>query len=320
MAGCHLTLWRSRNSLARYVAYRIAMAVPLFGGAALLVFVAGHLAPGDPVQTMLGDRYTPAAAAVLRHQLGLDRPLTVQFVDYLGQLATFRFGSSYVNPGLRVGDVLRTALPISLRLAALAVVVSSVAGTMLGVVAAVVQGRALDRVIQFGVVLGLSVPSFVTAAALVYLFALHFRLLPVAGWGHPADCVLPVAVLSAAPLASITRIARSSVGQVLLEDYVRTARSKGLRTPQVLFRHVLRNAALPVVTTIGMAFGTAIVGAFVVEVVFNVPGLARIAVNAIFQRDYTMLQATVLVYTALFSFVNLVVDVSYACLNPRVRY
>jgi ABC-type dipeptide/oligopeptide/nickel transport system permease component len=142
----------------------------------------------------------------------------------------------------------------------------------------------------------------------------------VAGWGQPADYVLPVAVLAVAPLAFITRIARSSVGQVLLEDYVRTARSKGLRTPRVLFRHVLRNAALPVVTTIGMAFGTAIVGAFVVEVVFNVPGIARVAVNAIFQRDYTVLQATVLVYTALFSVVNLAVDVSYAYLNPRVRY
>ncbi len=306
--------------MARYVIYRIAMAVPLFAGAALLIFVAGHLAPGDPVQTLLGDRSTPATAAVLRHQMGLDRPLAAQFVDYLGQLATFRFGTSYVNPGLRVGDLLRTALPISLRLAALAVIVAGVAGTTLGVVAAAVQGRPLDRLIQFGTVLGLSVPSFVTAAALVYLFALHFRLLPVAGWGHPAHYVLPVAVLSVAPLAFITRIARSSVGQVLLEDYVRTARSKGLRTRRVLFRHVLRNAALPVVTTMGLAFGTAIVGAFVVEVVFNVPGIARVAVNAIFQRDYTVLQATVLVYTALFSIVNLAVDVSYAYLNPRVRY
>ena len=306
--------------MARYIVYRLALAVPLFFGAALLIFVAGRLAPGDPVQTMLGDRYTPAAANVLRHQLGLDRPLTAQFVDYLGRLATFRFGTSYVNPGLRVGDLIRTALPVSLRLAALAVAVASVAGTLLGTTAATVSGRTLDRLIQFGVVLGLSVPSFVTAAALVYLFALHLRLLPVAGWGRPADYVLPVTVLAVAPLAFITRIARSSVGQALLEDYVRTARSKGLRTPRVLFRHVLRNAALPVVTTIGLAFGTAIVGAFVVEVVFNVPGIARVAVNAIFQRDYTVLQATVLVYTALFSLVNLAVDVSYAYLNPRVRY
>jgi peptide/nickel transport system permease protein len=306
--------------VARYVFYRLVMAVPLFLGAAVLIFAAGRLAPGDPVQAMLGDRYTPAAAAVLRHQLGLDRPLAAQFAAYLGQLATLRFGTSSVNPGLRVGDLIRTALPVSLRLATLAVAVAAVAGTALGVAAAAVPGRPLDRLIQFGVVLGLSVPSFVTAAALVYVFALELRLLPVAGWGRPADYVLPVAVLAVAPLAFITRIARSSVGQVLLEDYVRTARSKGLRARRVLFHHVLRNAALPVVTTIGLAFGTAIVGAFVVEVVFNVPGIARVAVNAIFQRDYTVLQATVLVYTALFSLVNLAVDISYACLNPRVRY
>ena len=306
--------------MARYIVYRVGMAIPLFLGAALLIFIAGHLAPGDPVQTVLGDRYTPAQGIALRHQLGLDRPLAVQFVRYLGDLARFDFGTSYVNPGLRVGDLIGRALPISLRLAALAVVVATLTGTLFGVGAATVRRSVLDSLIQIGVVLGLSVPSFVTAAALVYLFALRWPMLPVAGWGLPQNYVLPVTVLSISPIAFIARIARSSVGQALLEDYVRTARSKGLRARQVLFRHVLRNAALPVVTTIGLAFGNAIVGAFVVEVLFNIPGIARIAINAILQRDYTVLQAAVLVYTALFLCVNLVVDVSYAYLNPRVRY
>ena len=306
--------------MARYIVYRVGMAIPLFVGAALLIFIAGHLAPGDPVQTVLGDRYTPAQGIALRHQLGLDRPLAVQFVRYLGDLARFDFGTSYVNPGLRVGDLIGRALPISLRLAALAVVVATLAGTLFGVGAATVRRSALDSLIQIGMVLGLSVPSFVTAAVLVYLFALRWPMLPVAGWGLPQNYVLPVTVLSISPIAFIARIARSSVGQALLEDYVRTARSKGLRARQVLFRHVLRNAALPVVTTIGLAFGNAIVGAFVVEVLFNIPGIARIAINAILQRDYTVLQAAVLVYTALFLCVNLVVDVSYAYLNPRVRY
>ena len=306
--------------MARYIVYRVGMAIPLFLGAALLIFIAGHLAPGDPVQTVLGDRYTPAQGIALRHQLGLDRPLAVQFVRYLGDLARFDFGTSYVNPGLRVGDLIGRALPISLRLAALAVVVATLAGTLFGVGAATVRRSALDSLIQIGVVLGLSVPSFVTAAVLVYLFALRWPMLPVAGWGLPQNYVLPVAVLSISPIAFIARIARSSVGQALLEDYVRTARSKGLHARRILFRHVVRNAALPVVTTIGLAFGNAIVGAFVVEVLFNIPGIARVAINAILQRDYTVLQAAVLVYTALFLFVNLVVDVSYAYLNPRVRY
>jgi len=306
--------------MARYVFYRIGMAIPLFLGAALLIFVAGHLAPGDPVQTVLGEHYTPAAGVVLRHQLGLDRPLAVQFARYVGDLARLDFGTSYVNPGLRVADLVGHALPISLRLAGLAVLVATLVGTILGVGAATAHRTVLDSLIQVGVVLGLSVPSFVTAAVLVYLFALRWPVLPVAGWGLSENYVLPVAVLSIAPVAFIARIARSSVGQVLLEDYVRTARSKGLRPRRVLFRHVLRNAALPVVTTIGLAFGTAIVGAFVVEVLFNIPGIARVAINAILQRDYTVLQATVLVYTALFSLVNLIVDVSYAYLNPRIRY
>jgi len=306
--------------MARYIVYRVGMAIPLFLGAALLIFIAGHLAPGDPVQTVLGDRYTPAQGIALRHQLGLDRPLAVQFVRYLGDLARFDFGTSYVNPGLRVGDLIGRALPISLRLAALAVVVATLTGTLFGVGAATVRRSVLDSLIQIGVVLGLSVPSFVTAAALVYLFALRWPMLPVAGWGLPQNYVLPVTVLSISPIAFIARIARSSVGQALLEDYVRTARSKGLHARRILFRHVVRNAALPVVTTIGLAFGNAIVGAFVVEVLFNIPGIARIAINAILQRDYTVLQAAVLVYTALFLCVNLVVDVSYAYLNPRVRY
>jgi len=306
--------------VARYVAYRLGMAVPLFIGAALLIFLAGHLAPGDPVQTMLGDRYTPTTATALRHQLGLDQPLARQFIEYLGQLATFRFGVSYVNPGLRVGQLIRQSLPVSLQLATMAVAIAALTGTALGIFAAAVGGRPPDQLLQILTVLGLSVPSFVTAAVLVYVLGLHWRVLPVAGWGKPLDYVLPTTVLAVAPLAFIARIARSSVGQALLEDYVRTARGKGLQSRTILFRHVLRNAALPIVTTIGMAFGTAVVGAFVVEVVFNIPGIARVAVNAILQRDYTVLQATVLVYTALFAFVNLIVDLSYAYLNPRIRY
>lgn len=306
--------------MLRYVAYRLGLAVPLFVGAALLIFLAGHLAPGDPVQTLLGDRYNPATAQVMRHQLGLDQPLAVQFGRYVAGVGRLDFGTSFVNPSLRVSDLIGHALPVSLRLASLAVCVAAVLGTGLGLAAATARWKALDTVIQVGVVLGLSVPSFVSAAVLVYLFALRWPLVPVAGWGLPQNYVLPVAVLSIAPVAIVARIARSSVGQALLEDYVRTAHSKGLTQRVVMLRHVLRNAALPVVTTIGLAFGNAIVGAFVVEILFNIPGIARVAITAILQRDYTVLQAAVLVYTGLFSVVNLAVDVSYAYLNPRIRY
>ncbi len=298
----------------------MVLVVPLFIGAAFLIFLAGHYAPGDPVQVLLGDRYNPATAAQMRHELGLDRPLLAQFVAYLAGLATFDFGTSYVNPGLRVADIVATALPISVSLAVLAVLLATALGVALGLVAAVSPGRGLDRLIQMTVVAGVSVPNFVVAAVVVLLFALHWRWLPVAGWGRPENYMLPVAVLAVPPLAFITKITRSSVGVALTEDYVRTAWSKGLSPAAILVRHVLRNAALPVVTTIGMAFGNAIVGAFIVEVVFNIPGIARVAVNAILQRDYILLQTVVLTYTALFTLVNLLVDVSYALLNPRIQY
>lgn len=294
--------------------------VPLLLGTALLIFLAGHYAPGDPVQVLLADHYTPAAAAHLRRALGLDRPLAEQFTAYVARSARFDFGVSYINPDRRVADIVRQTLPISLRLAALAVAAAALAGTCLGVIAAVLRRSLADRLIQLGVITGLSVPSFVVAAVLVLLFALRWRLLPVAGWGHPADYALPVAVLAAAPVAYITRISRASVRQVLTEDYIRTARSKGLHGGAILARHVMRNAALPIVTTVGMAFGYAITGAFVVEVIFNIPGMARVAVDAILQRDYTVIQTAVLVYTAIFTLVNLAVDLSYAALNPRIRY
>jgi ABC-type dipeptide/oligopeptide/nickel transport system permease component len=294
--------------------------VPLLLGTALLIFLAGHYAPGDPVQVLLADHYTPSAAAHLRHELGLDRPLAAQFAAYVAHAARFDFGVSYINPDRRVADIVRQTLPISLRLAALAVAAAALCGIALGVCAAVFRRSLADRLIQLGVLAGLSVPSFVVAAGLVLLFALRWRLLPVAGWGHPADYALPVAALAAAPVAYITRISRASVRQVLTEDYVRTARSKGLPAGGILARHVMRNAALPIVTTIGLAFGYAITGAFVVEVIFNIPGMARVAVDAILQRDYSVIQTAVLVYTAIFTLVNLAVDLSYAALNPRIRY
>jgi peptide/nickel transport system permease protein len=306
--------------VARYLVSRCLLIVPLLVGAALLIFLAGHYAPGDPVQVLLADHYNPDTAAQMRSRLGLDRPLLVQFGSYLGRAAVFDFGVSYVNPGRRVGDIIRASLPISLRLAAAAVAVAAVTGITLGLLAAIAPRSVVDRSVQILVTASLSVPSFVVAALLVLLFALRWRLLPVAGWGTLRDYVLPVTVMAVAPIAYITQITRASILRVVAEDYVRTAHSKGLPGRTVLFRHVLRNAALPIVTTLGMAFGYAITGSFVVEVVFNIPGMARVAVDAILQRDYVVIQTVVLIYVVLFTAISLLVDLSYAVLNPRVRY
>jgi ABC-type dipeptide/oligopeptide/nickel transport system permease component len=296
------------------------LTLPLLLGAALLIFFAGRLAPGDPVAIRLGDHYDPRAAEAIRKELGLDRPMWLQFIRYAAGAIRGDFGESFISPGRRIGGIVRQTLPLSLRLTALAVGLAAVVGLLLGVVGSVTARSRLDRVVQVLVVVMLSVPNFVVAALLVLVFALWLRLLPVAGIGGWQSYVLPVVVLAVAPAAYITRISRTSMLHVMAEDYVRTARSKGLARARIIFRHVLRNAALPIVTTIGLAFGYTLTGSFIVEVIFNIPGMARVGVEGILQRDYTVIQAVVLIYTSLFIIVNLIVDLSYALFNPRVRY
>ena len=306
--------------MARYAFYRIGLTLPLLLGAALLIFVAGRLAPGDPVAIRLGDRYDETAAKAIRRELGLDQPIWLQFIHYVSQAARFDFGESFISPGRRISSIVRQTLPVSLRLTALAVAAATAAGLTLGIAGSVTARSRLDRFLQVFVVVALSVPNFVVAALLVLVFALWIRALPVAGLDHWQNYVLPVAVLAVGPTAYITRISRTSMLQVMTEDYIRTARSKGLPAPRIILRHALRNAALPIVTTVGLAFGYTLTGSFIVEVIFNIPGMARVGVEGILQRDYTVIQAVVLIYTTLFILVNLAVDLSYALFNPRVRY
>ncbi len=278
------------------------------------------MAPGDPVAIRLGDHYDERAAQAIRKELGLDAPIWLQFVRYVAGAARLDFGESFISPGRRIGGIVRQTLPLSLRLTALAVAGAAVVGLTLGIIGSVAARSRLDRLLQILVVVALSVPNFVVAALLVLVFALWLRALPVAGIGPWQSYVLPVAVLAVAPTAYITRISRTSMLQVMAEDYIRTAHSKGLARPRIVLRHVLRNAALPIVTTIGLAFGYTLTGSFIVEIIFNIPGMARVGVEGILQRDYTVIQAVVLIYTSLFILVNLIVDISYALFNPRIRY
>jgi ABC-type dipeptide/oligopeptide/nickel transport system permease component len=306
--------------MVRYALYRVALTVPLLFGAALLIFVVGRLAPGDPVAIRLGDRYDEQAARAIRHQLGLDRPIWLQFLRYAAGAARLDFGESFVSPGRRVSSIVRQTLPLSLRLAALAVATAAVAGVAFGIAGSLAARSRLDRLLQLLVVVALSVPNFIVAALLVMVFALSLGLLPVAGISGWQSYVLPVTVLAVAPAAYISRVSRTSMLQVMAEDYVRTARAKGLARPRIVGRHILKNAALPIITTIGLAYGYALTGSFIVEVIFNIPGLGRVGVEGILQRDYTVIQAVVLIYTTLFIAVNLIVDLSYGVFNPRIRY
>lgn len=307
--------------MVNYAVRRIATAVPLLLLGTFIIFMAGRLAPGDPIALRLGQDYDPVAAEVLRREMGLDRPLLVQFAAYMTDLARLDFGESLVSPGRRITTIIGDHLPVSLRLTTLAILIAAVAGVSIAVLGAVRGRTLLDRGLQLLILAALSVPNFVAAAILVLVFAVWLGWVPAAGIYHGwLSYVLPVLVLAIPPTAYITRVTRASMLQVLSDDYIRTAHSKGLAPRRVVLHHALRNAALPIITQTGLSFGYALTGAFVVEVIFNIPGLARIGVEAILQRDYVVIQSVVLVYMVIFIAVNLLVDLSYALFDPRVRY
>jgi peptide/nickel transport system permease protein len=306
--------------MLRYLAARLIGMVPILLGASLIVFMAGRLAPGDPVQILFGDISNPVVEARARAKLGLDRPLPIQYVRFLGRLVHFDFGTSYAYPGLRVSGLIAQALPVSLGLGLLAMVTAVLIGVPAGTAAALRPRSWMDHTVRFVTLLGIAVPFFVVAVGLVLVFSVRLRWLPVSGWGHPRDLVLPVAVLMLRPMAYVTRITRLSLLQALGEDYVRTARAKGLPSWTITARHALRNASITILTTVGLALSLAFTGAFVAEVIFGIPGMGRATVAAVFQRDYPVIQAVVMLYTLLFLLLNLVVDLAYAALDPRIRY
>ena len=314
-------------SLRRVVVLVIQFAVRRLGFMLLIlvvssaiVFVVGRLAPGDPVQLLMGDVRDPVAEARLRRDLGLDLPLWAQYLHFAGQALRGSFGQSYANPGRSVDTDDRRSRATHSRLALAAVALAILLGIPLGVFSAVARGSTADVLARLVALGGMSLPSFVVAVLLIRWLALGWHAVPVSGWGDPRHYVLPVLVLLVQPLAYITRVTRAGVLRVLPEDYVRTAHSKGLSPWRVLSRHILPNAAISVLTIIGLAFSYALTGAFVVETIFRIPGLGQAAIGALFSRDYPMIQAVGLLYAAIFITINFLVDLGYACIDPRIRY
>jgi len=304
----------------RFVVHRCAVTLLLLAATSVLVFVVGRLAPGDPVQLLLGDLRDPVLEGRIRRELGLDRPLWEQYGRFVGQALRGDLGQSYANPGRAISAMVGQALPVTARLAAAAVGVAILLGVPLGILSAAGRGTGPDVLARLVALGGMSVPSFVVAVVLIQWLALGWHVAPVSGWGDPRHYLLPVAALVVQPLAYITRVTRAGVLRVLPEDYVRTARSKGLSAARVLAGHVLPNAAISVITVAGLAFSYALTGAFVVETIFRIPGLGQAAVGALFLRDYPMIQAVGLLYAAIFLGMGLIADVGYALVDPRVRY
>jgi len=305
------------TGLLRAVATKVLSAVVVLFFVATAAFFLVRLS-GDPVKLILPPDATAEQEATLRASLGLDRPLIAQYLDYLAGLPRLDLGNSlvYDQP---VADVLLTRVPATVELAAAALAVALVIAIPAGTFAALRRGRAGDSGVMAGVLVGQSMPAFWVGILLILVFAVRLQWLPASGYGGISHLVLPAITLALYSVAVIARLLRSSLIDVLGSDFIRTARAKGLGTGGVVFGHSLRNASLPVVTVIGLEVGTLLGGAILTERVFSWPGIGRLTVEAIANRDFPLVQAAVLFFAATFVVVNLLVDLSYTVLDPRVR-
>ena len=300
-----------------FVIRRLLLAVPVLLGVVFVVMLTVQLIPGDAVQLMLGEHATKEAVAKLRDYLGLDKPLLVRYVDYVKRLLTGDLGRS-IQQNRPVVDELAEAWPATLELTVAALLIAAAVGVAAGIVSAAWPNSVFDAVARLGSLFGLSMPVFWTGLVLIVVFALWLPWLPVGGVGSPSHLVLPAVTLALPSVAMVARMTRSSVLEVLREDYVRTARAKGVTEQIVVAKHALRNAAIPILTLLGLQAGQLMGGAVLTETVFAWPGLGRLMVKAIFARDYVLLQGAVLIFALAFVVINLAVDLAYGALDPRI--
>ena len=300
-----------------FIARRLLLFVPTLWVIATLTFFLIRLAPGGPFQA---ERDIPAAAKEqLMRRYGLDRPLPEQYARFLGNVVRFDFGPSYKYPSRQVREILVEGLRTSAELGGWALLLSLLVGIPIGVIAAVKQNTAADHVSMGLALAGVSVPNFVLGPVLVMGFALSWFVLPPALWRSPASRILPVITLSTAYIAYVARLTRAGMLEVLRQDFIRTARAKGLSERMVVLKHALKLGILPVVSYIGPAAARIVMGSIVVEQIFAVPGLGRILVNAAFNRDYTLVLGEVLFYASMLMVLNLLIDLAYPLLDPRVE-
>jgi peptide/nickel transport system permease protein len=303
-----------------YTAQRLVQAVPVLLGISVLSFLMLHLIPGDPVTIFAGDKpLTPERAAELRHQYGLDRPLVVQYVDYASHALRGDLGVA-LRSQRPVLDSILEVLPGTVQLTLSALTLAAVFGIGMGILAAVAHGTWLDTAVMAVAMLGISTPVFYSSLLLILFFSFTLAWFPATGGGGPERLVLPAAALGLSSSAVLARLVRSSMLEVLRQEYMTTARAKGLGPAIVVLQHALKNALIPAITMLGLQLGALLGGAVVTETIFSRPGLGRLAVEAILNRDFPLVQGTVLFAATTYVLVNLVVDVSYASLDPRIRY
>ncbi len=299
---------------------RLLGLIPVLAAAIVVTFLAVHALPGDPVQVMLSDHSADRDLADrLRAEYGLDRPLGAQFAAYVGEILRGRFGLSFRYVHQPVATVLADSLAISPLLALAALATALLLGIPAGVQAAIHRNRWQDMALILALVAGLSVPNFAVATFLVYLLSVKLGALPVAGWGSLSQAVLPVVVLAVPAAAYIARLTRTFMLEVLAQDFIRTARAKGLGPGMVVWGHAFRNTLVPLSTSAGVMLGGLLSHTVVVETIFNIPGLGRLAIDSVFARDYPVAMAVVLLFVLFYAGINLLVDVIYVLVDPRVR-
>ncbi len=307
--------------MSRYLFQRLlATAFSLFA-ATLIAFLASRLAPGDPIQLMLGDKaVSPELVRQLQQQYGLDQPVLTQYAYFVRNALVGDFGTSYYYIAKPVLQVIAPGIVVSLKWESVALLLAVAGALVMGTLSALKHNSWLDHLIMLFALSGISLPSFALATFLIVIFSLQLGLLPVAGLDTPVHYILPCLTMAAQPCALLARLLRASMLEVINQDYIRTARAKGLKETWIVIRHGLKNALLPSVTVLGIMVGRIMAGSFLVETVFSIPGLGRIGVQAVVQRDYPVILGITVLLSVAFLFVTLVVDMLYGFLDPRIRY
>lgn len=303
-----------------YIVRRVLQSIIVLFGVSIAVAAMTQFVPGDPAVAILGETASPAALEQLREEMGLNDPFYVQYWHFIERLVTEGSLGTSIRTNREVLVEIGERLPNTFILTIGAVVLSSVVGIASGVLAAVKRGTAIDTAVLLATTTGLSVPSFWIALLMIMLFSVNLGWLPVTGSGTWKHAVMPILTLSISSVATKSRLTRSAMLESLGQDYIRTSRAKGMKERQVILVHALRNALLPVITIIGLQFGALLGGAFITEVIFSWPGVGQLAVNSILYRDFPVVQGTVLLVTASFVVANLLVDIAYAWVDPRIRY
>ena len=303
----------------RYVLKRLAMLIPVLFGVSLVSFSLLQIVPGDPAVLLAGEDANPDFIEAVRKEYGFDQPLTVQYVRFVSRAVQGDFGVSIRNRE-PVINLLKQRFAFTIQLSFLSILIAAFIGLIAGVISATRQYSIFDNLSMVGALFGISMPIFWLGLLLMLVFSVHLRWLPAGGSGELRHLILPAIALGAASAAVIARMTRASMLEVIRQDYIRTARANGLRERVVIYKHALKNAMIPVITVFGLEFGYMLGGAVLTETVFSLPGIGRLMVEGIFQRDYAVVQGSMILVAGTFVLVNLLTDIAYAFFDPKIRY